>query len=531
MKLRCIIITALFLTLAVARGAGAMTIAVLPIEDLSRGQNGINTEMTDYLAWELNQRGFDVIDNDAVIDFLARNRIRWLGYLDTSHIIQAREELGADLILFGTISLRQEDVAPTLGLSLYLVRTDDTRTLWTGSGGISQADLLRILDLGEKKDVSGLMSLLGQKVMAKWPEDYVFVARQQKALEIEKVALGPEHIRRGEKAHCEVRLRTRWSDEDMPRIFFKAAGRVHLARQSKDGSTFSADWLVDDRDGRYPVTMVINWPSGRKKISFLGVYNVDSSPPKMVLELKGIKLEGTVAFRDKVIIIPRMLKREPVARWKIKVKDQNGKEQMSYNGYGNLPMRFVWNGRGKDGWPAAEGIYHVELDAWDRAGNKAVAGENVAVARTPPAMVLEAKNRGRDMIIDLNHEGRVPIAFWRMEMRNESGEVIKVAEGDQLPFRMDVNLPKNTVKVAKGGELPKNMIKVAKGFGRPLQIDVAIPKDKKEKTRLACTVIMRDVLGNETKKTIDDLERLAQGDTGKGDKADSTSAPAWIEEF
>ncbi len=529
MRYRSIVITALFLCVFWAANAAAMTIAVLPIEDLSRGQNGINTEITDYLAWELNQRGFDVIDQDTVIDFLARNRVRWLGFLDTRHIIQAREELGVDLILFGTVSLRQEDIAPALGLSLYLVRTDDTRTLWTGTGGISQADLLRILDLGEKKDVSGLMAMLGQKVMAKWPKDYVFVAKQQQALEIEKVSLAPENIRRGEKVSCEVRLRTRWSDEDMPRIFFKAGGRVRLARQSKDGYTYSSQWRVEDRDGRYPVTMVINWPSGRKKISFLGAYNVDSSPPKLVLELKGIKLEGTVAFRDKVIIIPRMLRREPVARWRIKVKDENGEEQMSYNGYGNLPMRFVWNGRGKDGWPAAEGIYHVELYAWDRAGNKAVATENVAVARTPPAMVLEAKNRGRDMIVDLNHEGRVPIAFWRMEMRTGAGELIKVAEGDQLPARMDVPLSNNVIKVAKGGKLPKNVIRVAKGFGRPLQMDVAIPRENKEKTKLACTVIIRDVLGNETRKKIDDLERFARGE--KQAEEPKGAPPAWIEEF
>ena len=526
MKLRSIIVaTGLFLCLLAANVVSAMTIAVLPIEDLSRGQNGVNPEMTDYLAWELNQRGFDVIDQDAVIDFLARNRVRWLGFLDTRHIIQAREELGADLILFGTISLRQEDVAPTLGLSLYLVRTDDTRTLWTGSGGISQADLIRILDLGEKKDVSGLMALLGQRVMEKWPEDYVFVAKQQPPLEIEKVALGPEHIRRGEKVSCEVRLRTRWAEEDMPRIFFKAGGRVHLARQSKDGFTYSAQWRVDDRDGRYPVTMVINWPSGRRKVSFLGSYSVDSAPPRLVLELKGIKLEGTVAFRDKVIIIPRMLRREPVARWRIKVKDENGEEQMSYNGYGNLPMRFVWNGRGKDGWPAAEGIYKVELEVWDRAGNRSVATENVAVARTPPSMVLEAKNRGRDLIIDLNHEGKVPIAFWRMEMRNEKGEVVKVAEGDQLPAR-------EVIKVAngKGVPLPKSVVKVAKGFGRPLMMDVAVPDDNKKKTKLACTVVIRDVLGNETRKEIDDLERFAQGEKSPADK-DKDGAPAWIEEF
>jgi len=623
-----------FLTVS-PESARALTLAVFPIEDLSQGQNGVNVELTEYLAWEMNRRGFDVIANDAVVSFMDRNRVRWLGFLDTSHIVLAKEEMGADLVLFGTMSLRGEGLSPSFGLTLYLVRTSDTKTLWTSSGGLAQQDIVNFMGIGEPKKGEGLLPKLAQNVLANWPEELEYSSKLQHALEIESIELEPAHVRRGEKVLCNVKLRNTWPGEDVPRIFFKAAGRVYMAKKSADGEVYSSDWEVAENDGRYPVTMVINWPSGHKKVSFLGAYNVDSAPPKLVLDLKGVQLEGAVAFRDQIIIIPRMLRREPIARWKLTVEDENGAEQLSYTGYGEMPNRFVWDGKGKEGWPAAEGVYRVGLQVWDRADNTATASQPVAVARTPPSMVLEAKNRGRDMIVDLSHEGKVPIAFWRMEMRNTSGEVIKVAEGTDLPARMDVRMPnrvikiadsleppleshdgkiikvadgddslsdvdkrkiikvaegqelpidkrkvikvaggddslvtgglRKVIKVAEGQELPiaekrkiikvagvddslpagvtRKVIKVAEGQelpvidkrkiikvagGEPLNVDVLAPEDK-DTRKVECIVVMRDILGNQTKTKIGDLLDYAEKQVINEKATDGASE--WVDEF
>lgn len=561
---RCLVLSVLCLFSVGASPARALTMAIFPIEDLSQGQNGVNTELTDYLSWEMNRRGFDVIGNDTVVSFMARNRVRWLGFLDTRHIIMAKEEMGADLVLFGTMSLREQELSPSFGVTLYLVRTSDTRTLWTASGGLAQQDVVNLLGIGEPKRGEGLLPRLAQSVLAKWPEELEYTTKQQHALEIEDIILEPTQVRRGEKVTCNVRLRNTWPEEDAPRIFFKAGGRVYMARKEAPGDVYSSGWEVAENDGRYPVTMVINWPSGHKKVSFLGAYNVDSTPPKLVLDLKGVQLEGTVAFRDQVIIIPRMLRREPVARWKLTVEDESGEEQMSYTGYGEMPNRFVWNGRGKDGWPAAEGVYKISLQVWDRADNMSVASQPVAVARTPPAMLLEAKNRGREMIIDLSHDGKVPIAFWRMEMRSSTGEMIKVAEGSDLPARMDVNIPSKVIKiadslvppsenggkvikVAEGQDLPldggRKIIKVAEGQelpvtdnrkmikvagGEPLQVDVLAPEDK-DTRKVECTLVVRDILGNQTKTKILDLQEYA--DKQARDVENAVVSPSWVDEF
>ncbi len=536
----------------------AETLAIFPIEDLSRGSNGVNRDISSYLSWEMDQRGYDVIAEESLVPFMARHRMRWLGFLDTSSIVSAQEELGADLILFGTVSKRQEDLSSSLGLTLYLVRTSDTRTIWTGSGGLSGQDIVNVLGINEESQKEGLMARLTQKVLESWPEDMNLVATQQQPLEIDGYSLTPEHVQRGDKVSCNVMLRNKWAEGDRPRIFFKAAGRVYRANPtlSGDGQRYDSEWLVADRDGRYPVTMVVNWPSGRKKVSYIGSYRVDSTPPRVVLDLKGVQLQGTVAFRDKIIIVPRMLRREPVARWKLRVDDEMGEEQMSTFGYGNLPMRFVWNGFGRDGWPAEEGIYKISLQVWDRANNVAEVNEPVAVARTPPTMVLEAKNRGRDMIVDLSHEGNVPVAFWRVEMREGDGSVIRVAEGEELPVRMDLNRPtRKTIKVADDLEAPNKTIKVADQLrppsktikvaerlipprksttikvaaGSPVQIDELRPEDK-DKRKVEATIVIRDILGNVSKTKIDNLyDYLAAQE--KAQEPETITGPVWLENF
>ena len=100
---RHLVCAGIMVMLSLASVANALTLAVFPVEDLSQGHNGVNHELTSYLSWDMDRRGFDVISSDAVISFMGRNRVRWLGFLDTRHILLAKEELGADLVLFGTM--------------------------------------------------------------------------------------------------------------------------------------------------------------------------------------------------------------------------------------------------------------------------------------------------------------------------------------------------------------------------------------------------------------------------------------------
>lgn len=476
--------------------ASALTVAVFPVEDISEGLNGVDLELTELLNVDLEKKGLDIIASQEVISFMARNRIRRLGVLDTLNIFRVRDELGADLVLYGSVYSKKISEFPVLGLNLSLVRTDDARIIWSNSGGLSRDDVQHFLGIGEPNSKSELMVLLRENVLNTWPKELEFVEKQQIAFDIENVKLDPKYIRPGDEVRCFVKVRPFWSSQEAPHVYFKVRGRVFLAQESKGQGLFEASWTGSDRDGAYPVTLILNWPSGVKKIAFLGTYFIDSTPPQVSMNLKGTRLQGTVAFRDQVLIIPHMLEREPLSKWKISVVDDSGEELMTDKGEGNLPQRFVWKGQRASGRQASEGVYQIVLKAWDRAQNMGIASQHVLFAKNPPNMVLETENSGNDMTVNLMNSGNIPIAFWRMEMRSDSGDLIKVADGADLPAKVEVA-----------------------NF------------QQQETGKVRCTIVIKDVLGNQVKKEINDLQLFALKNEKGKPLTDELNNKLWIEEF
>ena len=166
-----IIILLCFLTfiLPVVPMARPQAIAVFPVDDLSDEINSFNTLVTRYLAYRMVAKGLNVIQEQEIIDFMSSQRIRCLGYLDTQNILQTKEKLGADLILFGTIIIEKE--SSSYGLILNMVRTTDAKTIWTASGGLSFADTQHLLGLDEPTRVEELWPILIDNLLANWPAD------------------------------------------------------------------------------------------------------------------------------------------------------------------------------------------------------------------------------------------------------------------------------------------------------------------------------------------------------------------------
>ena len=166
------IITLLFFLgfiLPVISMASAQTIAVFPVEDLSLGVNSSNMEATRYLADRMATKGLSVIQEQEIIAFMASKRIQWLGYMDTENTLQTKEALGADLILFGTITSKKRP--SSYGLILNMVRTMDAKTIWTSAGGLSLVETQRLLRLNQPATLEELWPILVDNVLASWPAD------------------------------------------------------------------------------------------------------------------------------------------------------------------------------------------------------------------------------------------------------------------------------------------------------------------------------------------------------------------------
>ena len=479
-----VIILAALISLADLASTGATTVAVFPVEDLSYGRNGVNLELTGFLSGILADKGLDVVSEPDVISFMAQNRIRWVGYMYTNHIFKARDYMGADLILLGTLCQRKEKSIPRLGLTLSLVRTEDGVTIWSNSKGVSQANTRRILGIGEPDSVDKLIPYLVKEVLTGWPERLgQTLPPEESDLELDSWSLTKKYTQPGEKIGAMVRFSLPKDSEETPRVFFKEGNRLHLALESPENGFYEATWLSSYREGVYPVSVLLRWPSGDEKTSFLEEYYVDGRPPEMRLNIKGLANRENV-MRDKVLIMPSLKQREQIARWKISIENQEGKTIMTGDGKGNIPEKFLWKGRTSSGRFVDEGTFSIILRAWDLADNESITSEEVTISRTLPIVELTAEKQGQNILVNIQHTGEIPISFWQIEVWSNDNELLKQTGGDTLPANVNMPFPDNNV--------PDN---------------------------IECTIVVRDILGNQTKQEVKNLFQLVGLDQATEEKS------------
>ena len=536
-RIGTILITLLIVVLVHAPKAQALTVAVFPVEDLSQGFNSPNIHLTRYLAGELAAKGLDLVDENDIISFMARERIRWLGYLDTENVLKTRKNLGAELILFGTITQQQVRTSPTFGLTLHLIRTRDAKTIWSSTAGQSLADMQKLLGLNEPQTLEDLLVILVSNVLADWPDDLGTVIGQPlifdsesgempPTLQIKAINLKPRFVKPGEQVKCAIQLMENKNSGSGPQIFIKVGSRIHLAQQSQEGLFYEAAWTGSEiekgifrevghealklaaqdlntkyfegvwpgpiEDDIYPVSLILRWPRGEHQEAFVGTYTVDSTPPDIKMIVKGRKIyDGLPTFRDHIYIMPNIEIGEPTSHWRISVINKNGNRVMGDEGKGRLPNKLLWKGQNSYGFKVEEGVYKLVLEVWDRAGNEMKTHQEVAYKPTPPDIELEVVKVDQSLQLNLDLANKdIPLIFWRMELWDDNGEFLLIEDGKELPVNYEVAIP-------PGGPTADNKIK---GF-----------------------VAMRDFLGNQIRFDIKDLYLMAMKD-GQPDMQETSEA-------
>jgi TolB-like protein len=432
-----------FLCMSVAASTAGIPVAVFPFQELGEGRNDANLYFSGILAQRLVNSGNEIIGLDTVIDFMSNNRIRTVGYLETLNISQVRRDLGAAFVLLGTVSQRKEKPEPSMGLTLNLVRTSDARTVWTYVGSVSTGEERRVLGIGEPQSTNELQYLLLDEIVEQWPWQIINDAQQARSINIDTALLEPKHVRPGDEVHGRVRFRGSWSAEQTPRVYFRADDQLYPATASADGIYFEATWIAGEENGRIPVNLFLKWPHyDRTETLLMGDYLIDGTPPIFELDFRGTKLlEGVPVFTGKLVIVPRMIVRKAISRWRLAFYYSNEENDSvgEMDGIGNLPRSFTWAGPSKLSY--GDGFYKVVLEAWDMAGNVASASRVVELKKGLPQVDLSLDRSGEEMIIDLEYDGKVPLRYWRLEMWTREGKILTQSEGKDLPVKIEVGLP------------------------------------------------------------------------------------------
>ncbi|MFH7319808.1 hypothetical protein ACHHRT_04250 [Desulfurivibrio sp. D14AmB] len=428
--------------------AGAARLAILPLEDLSLGDNGVDLAFTTRLQEVLRERGLEVVPQREVLAFMATNRMRWLGRIETIHATRMGRELNADFILLGSVNQARERDPAALALTLQLVRAVDAQLVWSGGAELCRVDRRRLLAIAEPRELENLKELVLVEALAAWPAVLPAAPADYPVTSLaESITITPQVVRPGETVRCWIRFddRSRPAGAVIGVLFDQ---KMIPARYLLREQLHEAAWEAPSRDGRYPVSVTVITPELGSRTVFAGSFLVDGTTPEPQLILGGQVLEGMAVMRGQLRITPLLKVPEPLRNWEIEILDTEGAVIKAERGQGGLPGRFSWWGQRQDGRNSPDGEYAVRLTVWDRAGNRGEVEEKFLVVRDKPEVSLRALRRADILELELEHQGRAPLVYWRVELRDEPGTLLYEADGVGTPQPLLAPLPAAVEKVA-----------------------------------------------------------------------------------
>jgi hypothetical protein len=125
-----------------------LPIAILPVENLS-GTSAPLKDIRKTLRGILVARGFKVLEEELLEEFMARHRLRYIGGIDGATAKSFREEAGAGSVLITSLELYDDRTPPKIALTSRLISANESPViLWMDTVGLSGDDAPGFLDLG-----------------------------------------------------------------------------------------------------------------------------------------------------------------------------------------------------------------------------------------------------------------------------------------------------------------------------------------------------------------------------------------------
>lgn len=475
--------------------ATAQTLAFFPLLDLSLGPNGVNYALSDHVQREVRALGFEMVGEEEIMQFMIRHRIRQLGQLSSHEVSLAGEELGADLVLQGTVCQLEEGPAATISLSVQLFRTNDEKMIWAHAEGLYYADLLSLLGISDPQGLGDMYKVFFSKLLADMPYEVDVAQDERKLLNIDSIVLHPDYARPADIITCKVTLHRSVKDtKEQPDIVARIGTREYPLTLDSEGYYFEATWPAAEKAGDYTVTITGTWPSGKTRSGVVGTYYVDDSESGVRLVINGKKLEGRPAFNNKLIIIPKLINPEPVTRWQISVIDEEDVVIVRQGATEHIPRRLTWSGKTNLGTIAPDGEYMIRFESWDRAGHLSSDESMVSFRRRPPDIDILVSEEDGTILVELDNLESTPLSFWWMKFFQANGKLLKLSEGVEMPVLINVAMQ----EFVEG-----------------------------EPRRLEGLLMVRDIMGNQTTRKIKNLLQMAE----VIEIEDINLESEWVEEF
>jgi hypothetical protein len=143
-----------------------MTVAVLPVENLSsRGEAPLRQMRLDLMS-RLSEAGLVVLDEARLEQFMARHRVRYVGGVDQPTAAAFLKETGTQAVLITDVTLYLPEGVPKIGVYSRLVSTGEhPEILWMDGVGMVGDDHPGFLGLGLVSSVDTLQDRCFDRLM------------------------------------------------------------------------------------------------------------------------------------------------------------------------------------------------------------------------------------------------------------------------------------------------------------------------------------------------------------------------------
>jgi len=140
-------------------------IVIFPFENLTDNGEAFQ-HVLPLLIRRLQDRGFEVVDGDDLINFLCGERVRSAGYLSRELSGKIRKRFNVSTILTGAIVSFSTEEVPEFGIVARMIDSSNGTILWADYSAATGEDFIAILELGRLKSIFSLMPKVVDKLFA-----------------------------------------------------------------------------------------------------------------------------------------------------------------------------------------------------------------------------------------------------------------------------------------------------------------------------------------------------------------------------
>lgn len=420
----------------------AQKFALLPLADISGGDDGVNLPFTREIEGVLRQKGVDLVPEAEVFQFMVKNRIRFSGYLDSFLARKMGRDLGCDLVLLGTVTEIGEGKDLSLGFTFSAIDTEAGIPVWAGTWASSLGECVRLMGLGQPKALGDLKTPLLDGFLGELTRHlHGYNRGQKRPYQLIGMQLSSDHLQGGKEIDCQLKIR--FLGVPPERISVETGwGKTYLSKDQRPNS-YRGRFLAPEAEGHYPVSLALEWGKGRpvERITKVASFKVINTPPQLTIGIKkGLRLGEIMAFRDHLIFLPRLTEPRPLIRWSVEIKNSEGNLVIYEESEGNLPPRLVWEGRDARNRKLSNGVYTFGLSVWDAAGNRAKVIKKVAFQSSAlPVTITGVKQEGKTYLRVKSVKGsQIPLTAWTLNATSLQGESLLKTEGTGLPALIEV---------------------------------------------------------------------------------------------